>query len=181
MAVGDPDDIDVAYRMTRDGLRVEGRDDLELVTSDPTLVVLRVDGVQRRFDVAIDGRFVYVDSPDGAVALERIGRFPDAADQTAPGSLLAPMPGSIMRVAVSQGDRVERGQPLLWLEAMKMQHQISAPTAGVVAELHITEGQQVDVGAVLAVVEEDDMSSTRRRCPTHVAPTCTIRRSASRR
>ncbi len=152
----DPDEVDVAYRVTRDGLRVEGRDDLELVSSDPTLVVLRVDGVQRRFDVAIDGRFVYVDSPQGSVALERIGRFPDAADQTAPGSLLAPMPGSIMRVAVSQGDRVERGQPLLWLEAMKMQHQISAPTAGVVSELHITEGQQVDVGAVLAVVEEDD-------------------------
>ncbi|MCL4163084.1 UNVERIFIED_CONTAM: hypothetical protein GTU68_013052 [Idotea baltica] len=66
------------------------------------------------------------------------------------------MPGAIARVAVAAGDEVEKGQPLLWLEAMKMQHQISAPVTGTVTELHITEGQQVDVGAVLAVVTEGD-------------------------
>ena len=44
------------------------------------------------------------------------------------------------------------GQPMLWLEAMKMQHQINAPADGVVAELPVREGQQVEVGAVLAVV-----------------------------
>ena len=70
------------------------------------------------------------------------------------GSLLAPMPGAVARVAAAVGDRVERGQPLLWLEAMKMQHQIDAPTNGVVTELPVQAGQQVDVGAVLAVVEE---------------------------
>ena len=45
---------------------------------------------------------------------------------------------------------------LLWLEAMKMQHQVTAPVTGTVAELHVTEGQQVEVGAVLAVVTEED-------------------------
>lgn len=149
------EEIDVAYRFTRDGLRVEGRDDIEVRSSAPELVVLGIGGVQRRFDVALHDRVVYVDSPLGSVALERIDRFPDAAQQAAPGSLLAPMPGSIVRVAVSRGERVERGQPLLWLEAMKMQHEISAPTAGVVAELAITEGDQVDVGAVLVVVAEE--------------------------
>ena len=49
------------------------------------------------------------------------------------------------------GDRVSAGQPILWLEAMKMQHQINAPADGVVAELPVREGQQIDVGAVLAV------------------------------
>jgi len=89
------------------------------------------------------------------VALEPLSRFPDAEDQTAPGSLLAPMPGSIVRIAVVQGERVERGQALVWLEAMKMQHQINAPVTGVVVELPITQDQQVDVGAVLAVVQEE--------------------------
>jgi propionyl-CoA carboxylase alpha chain len=73
----------------------------------------------------------------------------------APGSLLAPMPGSVVRIAVAVGDRVQAGAPILWLEAMKMQHKITAPADGVVAELPVSEGQQIDVGAVLAVVTDD--------------------------
>ena len=68
------------------------------------------------------------------------------------GSLLAPMPGTVIRVGVQVGDEVKQGQPLLWLEAMKMEHTISAPADGVVAELTVGEGEQVEVGAVLAVV-----------------------------
>jgi len=49
---------------------------------------------------------------------------------------------------------VSAGQPILWLEAMKMQHRIDAPSDGVVTELPVKPGQQIDVGAVLAVVTE---------------------------
>ena len=66
------------------------------------------------------------------------------------------MPGSVIRVAVAAGDEVAEGQVLLWLEAMKMQHEVRAPAAGVVTELAVTEGQQVDVGQVLAVVQATD-------------------------
>jgi propionyl-CoA carboxylase alpha chain len=62
------------------------------------------------------------------------------------------MPGTVVRVAVAEGDAVTAGQPLLWLEAMKMEHQIAAPADGVVSEVNVSPGQQVDVGAVLAVV-----------------------------
>jgi propionyl-CoA carboxylase alpha chain len=55
---------------------------------------------------------------------------------------------------VAVGDHVRAGDPVLWLEAMKMQHRITAPSHGVVAELLVSEGQQIDVGAVLAVVTE---------------------------
>jgi propionyl-CoA carboxylase alpha chain len=99
---------------------------------------------------------VYVDSPLGPVTLRRQPRFVDPAEQVAAGSLLAPMPGSIARIAVSVGDRVTAGQPILWLEAMKMQHRIDAPADGTVADLAVHEGQQIDVGAVLAVVTEGD-------------------------
>jgi propionyl-CoA carboxylase alpha chain len=50
---------------------------------------------------------------------------------------------------------VARGQPLLWLEAMKMEHAVSAPTAGTLAELPAVVGRQVEPGAVLAVVTAD--------------------------
>jgi propionyl-CoA carboxylase alpha chain len=65
------------------------------------------------------------------------------------------MPGSVVRVAAAVGDVVIAGQPILWLEAMKMQHQINAPVSGVVTVLPVRAGQQVDVGAVLAVVSPE--------------------------
>ena len=64
------------------------------------------------------------------------------------------MPGTVVRVEAGVGDVVTAGQPLLWLEAMKMQHRITAPTDGVVTELRATVGRQVDTGALLAVIGE---------------------------
>jgi len=144
--------LTVAYRHTRDGLRADGFDGVLLVSATPTEVVLDDRGVRHTFTVARYGTSVYVDSPLGAVRFSALDRFPDPAEHVAPGSLLAPMPGSVVRITAAVGDVVSAGQPILWLEAMKMQHQINAPTAGVIAELPVQAGQQVDVGAVLVVV-----------------------------
>ena len=126
------------------------------MTAAPDRVVLAVDGVSLPFDVATHADLVVVDSPLGSLALQPVSRFPDPDHQAAPGSLLAPMPGSVVRVAVAEGDEVSEGQVLLWLEAMKMQHEVRAPLAGVVAELAVAAGQQVEVGEVLAVVRPAD-------------------------
>jgi propionyl-CoA carboxylase alpha chain len=90
------------------------------------------------------------------VSLVPVGRFTDPASLAVTGSLLAPMPGTVARLGVAAGDRVSPGQPLLWLEAMKMEHVISAPAAGIVAELPVAVGQQVEVGSVLAVVKPEE-------------------------
>ncbi|MFD3404691.1 biotin carboxylase N-terminal domain-containing protein [Kribbella sp. NPDC058693] len=144
---------DVEYRLTRDGLVAEGN--VQLVESGPTRVVLRVDGVRRVFDVASYEGLICVDSALGSVSLTPVERFADPALQVAAGSLVAPMPGTVIRVGVQIGDKVTQGQPLLWLEAMKMEHTIAAPVDGVVGELKVEAGQQVEVGAVLAVVGEE--------------------------
>ena len=146
----------VAYRGTRQGLRPDGDQGVHVVSTSASDVVLDVDGVRRRFAVARYADDVYVDGPSGAVRLRAVPRFADPADSVAAGSLLAPMPGSVVRIAVAVNDVVTAGQPILWLEAMKMQHQINAPVDGTVAELPVREGQQVDVGAVLAVVTTDE-------------------------
>jgi propionyl-CoA carboxylase alpha chain len=65
------------------------------------------------------------------------------------------MPASVVKVGVEAGQQVEKGDVVVVLEAMKMQHTITAPTDGVVAELAVTAGQQVESGAVLAVIEGD--------------------------
>jgi biotin carboxyl carrier protein len=128
-------------------------EDITLVGAQPDRVVLSIAGVERRFDVARYGDDVFVDSPLGPVQLVALSRFPDPDAAVAPGSLLAPMPGSVLRVGAAQGDTVTAGQPLIWLEAMKMEHTVTAPSDGVLAELNVAPGQQVDVGAVLARVD----------------------------
>ncbi|MEV6106763.1 biotin carboxylase N-terminal domain-containing protein [Streptomyces sp. NPDC051940] len=150
--------VDVRYRLTRAGLDAEGHDGVRLLDATAGRVVLEADGVARPFDVAAypDG-LVHVDSPLGAVALRAEPRFPDPSAQTAPGSLLAPMPGTVVRIAegVAPGAPVTRGQALLWLEAMKMEHRIAAPASGTLTALHARIGQQVEPGALLAVVTEE--------------------------
>jgi 3-methylcrotonyl-CoA carboxylase alpha subunit len=69
------------------------------------------------------------------------------------GAILAPMPGKVTSVEVAAGDKVAKGQRLLTLEAMKMEHGLVAPFDGVVVELNASEGAQVQVDAVLARIE----------------------------
>ncbi|TIN18092.1 MAG: acetyl/propionyl/methylcrotonyl-CoA carboxylase subunit alpha [Mesorhizobium sp.] len=86
-----------------------------------------------------------------------LARADDAAAGSA--SLRAPMPGLVKLVRVAKGDAVIKGQPLLILEAMKMEHSIAAPHDGVIAEI-ATEGAQVTDGTVLVRFVEDQNAST---------------------
>ncbi|MFJ4539231.1 acetyl/propionyl/methylcrotonyl-CoA carboxylase subunit alpha [Streptomyces tibetensis] len=137
------------YRHTRQGLEADG---VRVVHADSSLVILDVDGVERKYEVARYGDQVHVNT----TALTALPRFPDPTTQHAPGSLLAPMPGTVVRVAegLAPGTPVKAGEPLLWLEAMKLQHKISAPVTGTVTDLCVVPGQQVEPGALLAVVKE---------------------------
>ncbi|MBY4129334.1 biotin/lipoyl-binding protein [Rhodococcus fascians] len=146
-------DITVEYTIGRGGLTssVEG---VELIDHTPTSVTLDDNGIRRIFEVSSYGPDVFVDSALGPVRLIKAPRFTDPTDEVAAGSLLAPMPGSVIRIAAAQGDTVTAGQPILWLEAMKMEHTVTAPADGVLTELNVQQGQQVEVGAVLAVVSE---------------------------
>ncbi|MFJ1764697.1 acetyl/propionyl/methylcrotonyl-CoA carboxylase subunit alpha [Amycolatopsis sp. NPDC088138] len=152
-SIGDRE-YEIVYSLGRDGLQAEGYD-AELVSAEPGRVVLDVAGVRRTFDVARHDGVSYVDSALGSVALTVAPRFADPDAALAAGSLVAPMPGTVVRLAVQAGDPVKAGDPLLWLEAMKMEHRIAAPADGVVTELPVTVGQQVEVGMILAVVGDE--------------------------
>jgi 3-methylcrotonyl-CoA carboxylase alpha subunit len=72
------------------------------------------------------------------------------------GAIVSPMPGKLIAVAVQQGDAVTKGQKLVTLEAMKMEHSLTAPFDGIVAELNAAEGAQVSEGALLARIEKGE-------------------------
>jgi propionyl-CoA carboxylase alpha chain len=151
--------VEVHYRFDRGNLlaEVDGASFAEAVmrSASATSVVLDVGGIRRTIAVHRVGPAVYVDSALGASVLVEEPRFPDVDELRAPGSLLAPMPGTVVRINVETGQRVKAGTVVMVLEAMKMEHSVVAPHDGVVAEIGVALTQAVDVGTVLAVVEED--------------------------
>jgi propionyl-CoA carboxylase alpha chain len=162
--VADSDDeLRVAYRSCRDGsFEVE---------IDGTPAVARLVGVgvgtggdANRVDFELDGRRLVVDArrhgdrwlvhgPGGAVQLTQLPRFPIRHIAGPAGGLHAPMPGKVIATRVQVGDHVAGGQLMVILEAMKMEHHITAPSDGVVVEMRVSEGDQVDNGALLLVLE----------------------------
>jgi biotin carboxyl carrier protein len=91
------------------------------------------------------------------VAVSVNGRRTGRAADTAGGAhgeqkVVAPMPGRVLRVLVAPGDEVELRQPVVVVEAMKMENELRAAAAGIVTELHVHEGQSVDAGTLLAVL-----------------------------
>ena len=157
------DELEVAYTRDRSGARPEG-ELAEIVAVEEVAgdsAVFEVRGVRRTFSVSRyqtpgADTVVEVDSALGPVSLTEPPRYTDPAAEVAAGSLLAPMPGAVIRVAVAVGDTVTAGQPLLWMEAMKMEHTIAAAVDGIVTELPVEVGTQVESGAILVVVAEPD-------------------------
>ncbi|MFT3872373.1 MAG: biotin carboxylase N-terminal domain-containing protein [Nocardioides sp.] len=161
------EEIRVDYRYGRDGLELGADTELgqvDEIQADADRVALRIDGVQKSWRIARfmvgDTPQVVVDGADGSVTLAGVPRYVDPSTELPAGALTAPMPGSIQRLGVELGDTVEAGQPLLWLEAMKMEHAVVAPCAGVVSELPVVVGQQVEQGATLAIVDALDETSS---------------------
>jgi propionyl-CoA carboxylase alpha chain len=147
------EEVVARYREQRGRLLAADLDGVEVLDVTPGVVSLRVGGVHHRFDVAwYDDGTVAVDSAYFHRDLRRVPRFTDPEQQSDAGSLLAPMPASVVAVSVAEGERVEAGRPIVVLEAMKMQHTIRAHGPGVVSALCVRGGEQVDAGAVLAVV-----------------------------
>ncbi len=125
--------------------------DARSVRLDATL-----DGLRSSYLVVEDGGSWHVHGPRGRADFVERSRFPDTDADAVAGGQMAPMPGTIRIVAVSEGDPVEPGQTLVVLEAMKMEHTVTAPAAGVVDQVRCAVGDQVDNGQVLVVVTPHD-------------------------
>jgi acetyl/propionyl-CoA carboxylase alpha subunit len=157
--IGEGEEVLVEYCFSREGrlelLRVQGHQlpSPVLHAASPEEVDLEIAGVRRRYRVHRRSDVVWVNSELGQVDLIELPRFPSVTAEHDPGSLKSPLPGRVIRVLVQTGSSVAPGDPLLIVEAMKMEHEIVSPTAGAVAELRVEEGEQVETGMVLAVID----------------------------
>lgn len=125
----------------------------------------------RKFKIKVDGQEYQVEMEEiGAVAapapvapvaapaapaapaVEAAPAAPVAATPAGADAMPSPMPGNILRILVNVGDTVTENQPLMILEAMKMENEIVAAKAGVVAGIHVKEGQVVNPGDALITI-----------------------------
>jgi 3-methylcrotonyl-CoA carboxylase alpha subunit len=141
-------------------LRLDGRETaIEVLFVGDGEIQARVDGRQLTGGFAMDDGDVLVSLSGESYRLSKPAP-PDVDDAGSGGgdadgaSLTAPMPGTVVKVLVSEGDEVEEGQTLLVLEAMKTEHSIAAPHDGVVSSIPYDEGDNVPGGDVLIELEE---------------------------
>ncbi|MDG9779949.1 acetyl/propionyl/methylcrotonyl-CoA carboxylase subunit alpha [Metapseudomonas otitidis] len=147
-------DLHLACGEERQVVRLRGRVDSPTRLEGERLT-LELDGVRRTLLAIRRGETLYLEWNGTLHTITRVDPIAEAeASHTHQGGLTAPMNGSIVRVLVEAGQAVEAGTALVVLEAMKMEHSIRAPHAGVVKALYCSEGELVAEGTALVELEE---------------------------
>jgi len=146
---------DGIYEITIDGRTIH----VDAVRSGPTVYSVIEDGQQfeamvdekgaHGFDVLVAGRIFHLESLDERTRLLAQSASPVL---TGPQTIVAEMPGKVVKVVMAAGEAVREGQGVVLVEAMKMENEIPSPIAGVVTEVAVSEGQTVEAGALLFTV-----------------------------
>ena len=126
--------------------------------ADTEVVFVEVDGLARTVTLAGRGAERIAVDPTGRTRWMLRPRFVDHESEMVGSGPVAPLPGTVIAVAVEAGQNVEADQVLMVVEAMKMEHQITAPAAGVVSEVRFAVGDRVDMGDLLVVLDTGESS-----------------------
>jgi propionyl-CoA carboxylase alpha chain len=153
-------ELTVAYQSLRDGtFKVICNDETHSVAMHQAgegRIDLALDGQRLQFDIQRNGMQWLVHGDNGDLVLIELARYPDPRGVDAGGGLTAPMPGAVLTTEVAAGDTVAKGDLLVILEAMKMEHRIVAPRDGTVEQVHVGVGDQVDNAQLLVTLAEEE-------------------------
>jgi biotin carboxyl carrier protein len=126
---------------------------VDLLAAESGQVRYALDGIQRTFTVTEVGERFFVHSALGACTIEKLPRYPEYEVAADAGSANSPMPGQVLKLLVETGQQVAKGEALLILEAMKMEHTLRAALDGVVEAIMVKPGEVVSPGQVLIHVK----------------------------
>jgi 3-methylcrotonyl-CoA carboxylase alpha subunit len=154
------DPVDVTLEYARDGWQIrlgETTVSVTVLSLDDAGIAATVDGRRTEAAVRIDGELLSITLDGGLYDLPLYlpGAGSPGGGRAAAGSLTAPMPGVVVKVHVAAGESVAAHQPLMVLEAMKMEHVIEAPQVGKIAEILFAQGDMVAGGATVVRMEEE--------------------------
>lgn len=131
---------------------------VRLLHIEPDRIAIEIDGVRRVVGLVAD-EVVRTRSAAGSVVWQQAPRFVDHDAEVAGGGPISPLPGTVIAVYVEAGQTVDTGEVLMVVEAMKMEHKITAPRPSTVTEVHFDVGGRVDQGTLLvslAPIESTD-------------------------
>jgi propionyl-CoA carboxylase alpha chain len=153
------DDVEVSWRQTGAGVYVVQVFDSTvtaqvLSSTSGGVIRIEIDGVQRSFKIAESGAELYIDSSLGSRVIKRLPRHPTRHAATEQASANSPMPGKVLKILVETGQKVSAGDPLIILEAMKMEHTMRAALDGVVESILVSDGEVVGPGQLLVLIHE---------------------------
>ena len=150
----DENEIPISYRSRRDGkFDLNEKSVATVFNWDPESINVEIDGHRFTSKVTKDNDLVVVQMPWGNTSLQELPRFLLPGSEEISGGLTAPMPGKVVELKVKVGDSISKGDAVVILEAMKMEHEVNAPADGKVSEIYIKKDEQLETGALLMIVD----------------------------
>ena len=153
----DDEAFTVRYKQQRNGSFLDDNNQIAII-NDVTdeFIDIEFDNVRRRVNITRYENLYLVQHDRGHKLIKLLPRFKNEQDLIHKGSLTSPMPGKVTEMNVKVGDNITKGQKLLVMEAMKMNHSISSDRDGIVKEIYVNKGDQLETGTSLLLLKSDD-------------------------
>jgi len=153
----DGESMQIQYKRQRDGSFITSTDNKVVIhVWQNNSIDIEIDGLRYQSKISMNDDLLLVQHPKGSKVLTLLPRFKSSDSKTVKGSLVSPMPGKVIEIKIKPGQAVLSGDELVVIEAMKMNHTISADQDGEVREIFIEVGDQLDLGANLLTLSGDE-------------------------
>ena len=146
--------LTVKYKNNREEIfTTDKNNSAKINTWDKNFIDVEIDNTRIRSKVTFDNELLLIQSKSGDVLFKILPKFETVKKVSIEGGLNAPMPGKVVEIKIKKGAKIKKGDTLIILEAMKMEHKVLAPSDGKVKEILIHKDEQVENGATLVVLD----------------------------
>ena len=146
--------LSIKYKNNKKGFFKTEKDNLvKMISWDRNFIDVEIDENRIRSKVTLENDLLLIQSKSGDVLFQVLPKFNTSKKEIIEGGLNAPMPGKVVDIKIKKGAKIKKGDTLVILEAMKMEHKVVAPSDGKVKEVLIQKDEQVENGATLVVLD----------------------------
>ena len=147
------EELKIKYKPLRDGNFIsEDNENIRIFKWSHDFIDVEISNVRYRSKISLEDDLLLVHTNKGDLLFNILPKFNIALEEVIKGGLVAPMPGKVVEIKVKKGSNIKKGDTLVILEAMKMEHKVLAPDNGKVKEVLIKENEQVENGETLVVL-----------------------------
>ena len=148
------EEISISYKSNRDGsFNVNDTISAKVIKWNPYGIDIEIGNTRFFSKITKNNETLVVHGPWGDILFKILPRFKSIGQEIKDGGLIAPMPGKVVEIKIKKGSKIKKGDTLLILEAMKMEHQVLAPNNGKVSDILVSKNQQVENGEPLVILD----------------------------